>query len=56
VLLSIGRDYAEAQGTLVFSFGIANTPEEVERALEALKNVVATLRRISPLYRKREER
>ena len=56
VLLSIGRDYAEAQGTLVFSFGIANTLQEVERALEALKNVVATLRKISPLYRKREER
>ena len=56
VLLSIGRDYAEAQGTLVFSFGITNTIEEVERALEALKNVVATLRKISPLYRKKEER
>jgi cysteine desulfurase len=56
VLLSIGRDYAEAQGTLVFSFGVTNTLEEVERALETLKNVVATLRKISPLYRKREER
>jgi cysteine desulfurase len=53
VLLSIGRDYAEAQGTLVFSFGITNTLEEVERALETLKKVVATLRNISPLYRKK---
>jgi cysteine desulfurase len=55
VLLSIGRDYAAAQGTLVFSFGITNTLEEVERALKALKKVVATLRNISPLYRKQKE-
>ena len=55
VLLSIGRDYATAQGTLVFSFGITNTLEEVERALETLKKVVATLRNISPLYRKQKE-
>jgi len=55
VLLSIGRDYAEAQGTLVFSFGITNTLEEVERALETLKKVVATLRNISPLYRNQKE-
>lgn len=52
VLISIGRDYATAQGTLVFSFGITNTLDEVERALGALKNVVATLRKISPLYSK----
>jgi len=55
VLLSIGRDYATAQGTLLFSFGITNTLEEVERGLEALKKVVATLRNISPLYRKQKE-
>ncbi len=55
VLLSIGRDYATAQGTLLFSFGITNTLEEVERTLEALKKVVATLRNISPLYRKQKE-
>jgi cysteine desulfurase len=56
VLLSIGLDYAMAQGTLLFSFGITNTLEEVERALAALKKVVATLRNISPLYRKQKER
>ncbi len=53
VLLSIGRDYAAAQGTLVFSFGITNTLEEVEKTIETLKKVVATLRNISPLYRKK---
>ena len=55
VLVSIGRDYATAQGTLVFSFGITNTLEEVEKTIEALKNAVATLRNISPLYRKQKE-
>jgi cysteine desulfurase len=52
VLLSIGRDFATAQGTLVFSLGIANTLEEVERTLEALKKTIAFLRNISPLYQK----
>jgi cysteine desulfurase len=55
VLVSIGRDYTTAQGTLVFSFGITNTLEEVEKTIEALKNAVATLRNISPLYRKQRE-
>lgn len=50
VLLSIGRDFATAQGTLVFSIGITNNLDEVERTLEALKKTVAFLRDISPLY------
>jgi cysteine desulfurase len=54
VLVSIGRDYATAQGTLVFSFGITNTLEEVEKTITALKTAVATLRNISPLYRKQK--
>jgi cysteine desulfurase len=49
VLLSIGRDFATAQGTLVFSIGITNNLDEVERTLEALKKTVAFLRDISPL-------
>ncbi len=53
VLLSIGRDFATAQGTLVFSFGITNNLDEVKRTLEALKKTVAFLRNISPLYHKR---
>jgi cysteine desulfurase len=53
VLLSIGRDFATAQGTLVFSIGITNTLDEVKRTLEALKKTVAFLRDISPLYHKK---
>ncbi|MDF1592876.1 MAG: cysteine desulfurase family protein [Desulfobacterales bacterium] len=52
VLLSIGRDHADAQGTLVISFGVDNTEEDITAFLTALKNVVTTLRNISPLYKK----
>ncbi len=52
VLLSIGCDFADAQGTLVVTFGIDNTEEHVERFLNALSNAVNTLRSMSPLYRK----
>jgi cysteine desulfurase len=53
VLLSIGRDFADAQGTLVVTFGVDNTEEDVTRFLTALKEVVTTLRDISPLYGKK---
>jgi cysteine desulfurase len=53
VLLSLGLSHADAQGTLVISFGIDNTEEDVITFLKALKNVVETLRDISPLYQKK---
>jgi cysteine desulfurase len=52
VLLSIGLSHADAQGTLVISFGVDNTEEDVVRFLNSLKHVVTTLREISPLYKK----
>jgi cysteine desulfurase len=52
VLLSLGLSHADAQGTLVLSFGIDNTPEDVATFLSALRKVVNTLRAISPLYKK----
>ena len=52
VLMSLGLNHADAQGTLVISFGVDNTKEDVDRFLAALKNVVTTLRNISPLYNK----
>ena len=52
VLQSIGREYADAQGTLIVTFGVENTQEDVTRFLTALKGVVTTLREISPLYKK----
>lgn len=52
VLLSIGREYADAQGTLVITFGIDNSEEDVDKFLNVLKSTVTTLREISPLYNK----
>jgi cysteine desulfurase len=52
VLLSLGLSHADAQGTLVISFGIDNSEEDVMAFLRSLQNVVTTLREISPLYSK----
>ncbi len=52
VLLSIGRSHADAQGTLVVTFGIENTESDVEKFIVSLQKVVKTLRDISPLYQK----
>jgi cysteine desulfurase len=50
VLLSIGRDFADAQGTLVITFGRDTTEADIERFLEVVEEVVQTLRNMSPLY------
>ncbi|MEW5735168.1 MAG: cysteine desulfurase family protein [Thermodesulfobacteriota bacterium] len=52
VLLSTGLGFADCQGTLVLTFGVDNTEEQVMRFLAALKDVVGTLRSISPLVKK----
>lgn len=52
VLVAIGRDYADAQGTLVITFGRDTTENEIDRFLDVLTKSVATLRRMSPLYKK----
>ena len=51
VLLSLGLSHADAQGTLVVSFGVDNIEADVTAFLTSLKNVVTTLRKISPLYK-----
>jgi cysteine desulfurase len=55
VLLSLGLSHADAQGTLVISFGIDNSKEDINAFLKALKNVVTTLRDISPLYQNKAD-
>lgn len=52
VLLSLGLSHADAQGTLLVSFGFENTAADVTEFLKSLKNIVTTLRDISPLYKK----
>ena len=39
VLLAMGQDYAKAHAAVRFSFGRENTPEEIERVVEALKQI-----------------
>ena len=51
VLLSTGLDYADAQGTLVITFGVDNTEETITRFLTRLKETVKALRNLSPLYK-----
>jgi cysteine desulfurase len=51
VLLSLGLSHADAQGTLVLAFGLENTVDDVTNFLSSLKNVVTTLRNMSPLYK-----
>ena len=52
VLISLGLSHADAQGTLVVSLGIDNREQDITVFLQSLKNVVTTLRDISPLYKK----
>ena len=52
VLLSIGHEFADAQGTMVITFGMDNTEEDVDRFLPVLRDTVNSLREISPLYNK----
>lgn len=54
VLVSIGKEYMSAQGTIILSFGVDNTLEEVEAATAALKKSVDFLRSVSPFYKKKE--
>jgi cysteine desulfurase len=53
VLLAIGRDFADSQGTLVLTFGQETSAEDIDRFLAVLKTVVQTLRDMSPLYKKK---
>ena len=50
-LLAIGLSPDEALASLRISFGISNTPEEVDAFLETLDREVAALRHVSPLAR-----
>jgi len=52
VLLAMGLTHAVAQGSLLFSFGIQNTAEDVDYVLETLPPIVDRLRLMSPLWDK----
>jgi cysteine desulfurase len=52
VLIAMGIPHEVAQGSLLFSFGLDNTEEDVDYVLEALPPIVDRLRQMSPLYDK----
>ncbi|MFC2052354.1 cysteine desulfurase family protein [Chloroflexota bacterium] len=52
VLIAMGLSHALAQGSLLFSFGLDNTLEDVDYVLEVLPSIVDRLRQMSPLYAK----
>jgi len=52
VLIAMGLSHALAQGSLLFSFGLDNTSEDVDYVLEVLAPIVDRLRQMSPLYAK----
>ncbi len=49
VIFGIGGDHERAHGSIRFTFGRYNTMEEVDGIVDALGEVVAQLRKISPL-------
>ena len=52
VLTAMGIPPEIAQGSLLFSFGVENTEEDVDYVLEVLPPIVDRLRQMSPLYAK----
>ncbi|RJR27564.1 MAG: cysteine desulfurase [Candidatus Latescibacterota bacterium] len=53
VLEAIGVDTAVAQGSIVFTIGPENSIGDVDAIVSAMKPVVARLREMSPLYRRK---
>jgi cysteine desulfurase len=54
VLTAMGMPPERARGSLRFSLGKQNTPEDVEFALSLIPPTVARLRELSPIYNKKE--
>lgn len=52
VMLSMGIDAGNAQGSLLFTLGSDNTNEDVDYVLEVLPPIVQKLREMSPLYKR----
>lgn len=53
VLLAVGLPHEIAHGSLRFSLGKQTTEAEIDKVIEVLPGIVAKLRAMSPLYRKR---
>ena len=51
VLTAIGRSQEDSHGSMRFSLGRDNTVEEIDYALESVREVVGELRRLSPRFK-----
>ena len=52
VLIAMGLSHELAQGSILFTFGLENTNEDVDYVLEVMPPMVDKLRQMSPLYAK----
>ncbi|MBM2825111.1 MAG: cysteine desulfurase NifS [Dehalococcoidales bacterium] len=52
VLIAMGLPHEIAQGSIVFSFGMDSTNEDVDYVVEVMPPIVDRLRQMSPLYSK----
>ncbi len=52
VLIAMKLTHEVAQGSLLFTFGLDNTLEDVDYVVEAMQPIVDKLRQMSPLYAK----
>ena len=50
VLTALGLEHVDAHGSLRLTLGKENTDEEVDYVIESVKEVVETLRKLSPLW------
>jgi cysteine desulfurase len=53
VITALGIDHATAQGTMLFTLGIYNKKEDIDKTLKTLPPIVQRLRTMSPLWRER---
>jgi cysteine desulfurase len=52
VLIAMGYNHEIAQGSLLFTLGTENSPQDIEYVLEAMPPIVDRLRQMSPVYDK----
>jgi cysteine desulfurase len=52
VLIAMGYNHEIAQGSLLFTLGIENSPDDIDYVIEAMQPIVVRLRQMSPVYDK----